>query len=99
MKSQGVWVVALLIGGTVACGASASRVTGPDGSFNWYAITCRRNRSNCYEKAGEVCPGGYKVADGDDREGIYAHADSSSTMVTTTYHGEMLIKCKGAPAE
>lgn len=81
-----------------ACGASASRVTGPDGSFNWYAITCRRNRANCIEKAGEVCPGGYRIADTDDREGVYADSNAYGSTVTTTYHGEMLIKCKGEPA-
>lgn len=97
MRCAAFLAVALL--GLAACGASASRVTGPDGSFNWYAITCRRNKMNCVEKAGEVCPNGYRSAEENDRDGAYAVVDRSGGFATTTYHGEMLIKCKGSPAE
>ena len=46
-----------------ACGASvsASRVVGPDGTRNWFAITCRES-AGCYNEAGFICPGGYDTA-------------------------------------
>ncbi len=87
-----VLVLALFL---VACGASATKVAGPDGKGTWYAVSCRRSQSNCYEKAGEVCPNGYHVADASDHEGVYVSAGGfTGTQVTPTYNGEMMIKCK-----
>ncbi len=74
----------------VACGASSTRVNGPDGRGTWYSITCRRSQANCTEEAGEVCPHGYQVESSD-----------SSTPVLVTEHGAMmgyngaiLVKCR-----
>lgn len=74
----------------VGCGASATQVSGPDGSHNWYSITCRRNQSNCIEKAGEVCPRGYVTADSDGRTQLVAN----ELYVAEAYNGEMLVKCR-----
>lgn len=77
-----------------SCGAQSKRVRGPDGEDGWYSIRCVRSHSNCVEEAGEVCPNGYDVADQDKRQGVYGQRNANSGFVTTTYQGEMLIKCR-----
>lgn len=93
----------LAIACLVACShASAKPVNGPDGSPGWFAISCKKDQGNCEEKAGEVCPGGYDVADASGHEGVAAFAsfnqNGGSGYVVPTYRGHMLIKCRGAPA-
>lgn len=85
------FVIVLLL---VGCGASSSRVVGPDGSNDWYSITCRRNMSNCLERAGEVCPSGYDTAAEREREGYAAQVNTYGGTLTPTYRGELLIKCR-----
>lgn len=82
---------ALLLATTIsACGASATQVTGPDGEKNWYAITCRRNQSNCIEKAGELCPSGYETESSNGRTQLVV----TNTTIGEAYNGEMLVKCR-----
>ncbi len=83
--------------------AEATPVVGPDGQPGWFAVSCKRNQANCYEMAGEVCPGGYEIAGADSRTGVAVAGavttGSSFVAVHPTYHGELLIKCRGAVVE
>jgi hypothetical protein len=101
MRSTAAIVATLCLAG--CSHASATPVNGPDGQPGWFAISCKKDQGNCEEKAGEVCPGGYVTADESGREGavVVANGNSSGSWgyVVPTYHGHMLIKCKGAPAE
>jgi len=52
-------VVAVLLAG---CSSRIHTVRGPDGNA-WTAINCsRRNQTNCFKRAGQLCPSGYDVA-------------------------------------
>lgn len=94
-----VFAISCLVG---CSHASAKPVNGPDGSPGWFAISCKKDQGNCEEKAGEVCPGGYDVADASGHQGVDAFAsfnqNGGSGYAVSTYRGHMLIKCKGAPA-
>jgi hypothetical protein len=92
MRALLLSILAILAG---CAGAHAHQVTGPDGENNWFSITCRRSHGNCYEKASDVCPDGYIVADSSGHEGMYVNANAGYAV--STYNGEMLIKCKGEP--
>jgi hypothetical protein len=86
-------IVALLV---ASCGASAKQVNGPDGSGVWYSITCRRTRANCIEKAGEVCPNGYETENSSEQKGIDVDVNAMYANASTTYDGQMLVKCRNA---
>lgn len=75
----------------VGC-AESEPVRGPDGTMNWYAVSCRRSQSYCWEEAGRVCPGGYDVADQSQSQGFIA----TQSYAGTTHHGSMLIRCRVA---
>jgi hypothetical protein len=91
--------------------AKFKRVTGPDGTRNWYTVRCE-SLTDCYELAGRACPGGYAVADNAGTESTESTSAASATRVggvvvaggqgssRTKRGGEMLIHCKapGAPA-
>jgi hypothetical protein len=81
-------VIALLV--VVGCGASATRVMGPDGSVSWYEITCLSNHGSCLEKARELCPNGYEVATSDGR----TERIVSDAMVGEPESGKMLTRCR-----
>lgn len=81
--------------GLVACGAGAKKVNGPDGSGDWYSITCRRTRANCHEKAGDVCPKGYEVSDASEKNSFELGRDLAGNVTAgERYDGQMLVKCK-----
>jgi len=92
----------------VACGGgpavSSWRVRGPDGKNNWVAITCRGLQMRCIQRAGEACPGGYHVDDerGHEEQESSGFASFNGGYAVSrsarTYHGELLVQCKGAPA-
>lgn len=84
----------LPIVGLLACGASATRVNGPDGSGEWYSITCRRTRANCLEKAGEVCPKGYQTANASEKQSLFMMASTTGGSAGQAYDGQMLVKCR-----
>ena len=44
------------------CASRASYIRGSDGA-DWVVITCSRDHTNCLERAGEECPGGYVVGE------------------------------------
>jgi hypothetical protein len=75
-------------------------VNGPDGQPGWFSISCNKGQEHCEEKAGEVCPRGYDVADANGHAGTAAFADygpnGGSAYVVPTYHGHMLVKCHGS---
>jgi len=87
-------VIFFATGLLLACGSSATKINGPDGEPGWFAITCRRSRANCLEKAGEVCPHGYRTSSAVDHDGMYAQVSQSGGTAYTTYNGEMMIKCE-----
>lgn len=82
----------LLVCFLAAC-AEAAPVRGPDGEPGWYAISCRRDQGYCREKAGEMCPRGYITAESNGRNGFVMTSNKYGTYASTTYHGEMLVKC------
>ncbi len=86
MRSAAVLVAALLCG----CGASSTRVNGPDGRGTWYSITCRRSQANCTEEAGLVCPNGYQVESSDSSTPVLV--TENGAMVG--YNGALLVKCR-----
>jgi hypothetical protein len=85
---------AALIVAVVAC-AESTPVRGPDGTLGWYAVSCRKSQRYCWQEAARVCPEGYDVADQSQRQGFYATQYSAGS----TYHGDMLIKCKSMQAK
>jgi hypothetical protein len=92
MRLYAAAVVALAL---AACGAESEQVRGPDGSMNWYAVSCRRDPANCYEEAGDLCPHGYVTVDQGSEQGAAVSRFGDSAIITPTFHGHMLIKCKG----
>jgi hypothetical protein len=92
-------IAALFVMVTAACEpASSEQIRGPDGTMHWYSVECRRSQSNCYEEAADRCPHGYEVADQGGHSGTSVSTNSnrwaSTTVVTPTYNGHMLIRCK-----
>ena len=77
---------ALLLLLALAGCTTVDRVPGPDGETH-YSITCKRSITNCYEKAAELCRGGYTTADKTDESGYVQN-------VGTARRYTMLIKCK-----
>ena len=73
--------------------ASAVPVNGPDGTQGWFAIECSRSQAVCYQKAGEICPGGYNTVESHGNTGMVMSVNNYGGYAVTTYRGEMLIKC------
>ena len=80
---------------SVACVEAVTPVSGPDGMMNWYAIDCRVSQSVCYQKAGNVCPGGYTIVDTQGHAGQASIVNKYGGFSIPTYRGSMLIKCIG----
>lgn len=80
--------------------ASARPVTTPSGSRG-FVIDCRRNQNNCFEKAGEVCPGGYEIID--DARGTTGVQLSSGyaagISIDKKFAGQLLIACSTGDRE
>ncbi len=70
----------ILLAALTAC-TTVERIPGPDGEMQ-LSITCPRAISNCYEKAAEMCRGGYDVTDKTDES------------VDDVRRYSMFIKCK-----
>ena len=86
--------LSLTVACLVAACASAEQVRGPDGTMNWYSIDCRRSQSYCEEKAGEVCPQGYDVANSSGHTGTFVQVTQFGGTATPTYNGHLMIRCK-----
>jgi hypothetical protein len=93
-----------------ACGGAAVRsmqFRGPDGSTDWWSISCRGDNALCLREARETCPHGYDTADRSDHDDVEVHSRTvvaggpyvatgiTRTRTTTTTNGEMTIKCHG----
>ena len=64
--------------------ASASRITGPDGTAH-HLISCEMGIEHCYEKATEICHT-YKIIDNS--------SETTGGAITTTTN-KLLVKCEG----
>lgn len=93
-----LFALCVFLSGLAAC-ASATRVRGPDGSMNWYAIDCAYSRSYCAEKAGDMCPRGYEVADQSDQHGWRVQSNENGVSGGSTYNGTMLVRCREGRGE
>ena len=74
----------------VACSHNeVTLVRGPDGQA-WYGIACSHGAKNCWNTAGDVCPGGYETAE--------SHEVVGGGFLFFGHHerGDMLIHCKTA---
>jgi hypothetical protein len=76
--------------------AGSAPVRGPDGTMNWYAITCIRNQADCIQVAGLDCPNGYDLGDSGGQSGTVGAWNRSGGYIAPTYNGHMLVRCKGA---
>lgn len=90
--------IALVGAALLACaGASHQQL-----SLDTYAVTCKRNASNCYAEANRLCADGFDVIDAQGHHGAIVNASTSGTTTTgyavPTYAGEMLIRCRAEPA-
>ncbi len=85
------WGAALLVV-VVGC-TSAKTIRGPDGEA-WLAISCGRDQTLCYERAGMECPHGYEVAESDGYAGTALVANRYGAYAGPSYHGSMLVKCR-----
>jgi len=96
MRTAGMLI---LVGMMAGCFSRSKQVTGPDGKRDWYSITCRSSRAHCLEEAGDVCPGGYEVADASEKQSFELSRNFSGQAVAgERYDGQMLVKCKtGSP--
>lgn len=81
-----VMIFSLLIG----C-ATSRTIMGPNGKPA-QSINCPRSIENCYEKASEVCPGGYKVLNSND-ESSFIH-NSYNGQITPYQRYNMFVECK-----
>ena len=83
------------------CIQSSQQVMAPDGGGAWL-VDCRKDRMYCYDEAQRLCPHGYFVLDSSQQSGAvaqtYAGAYSAATIVSPTYHGELMIRCRTQPA-
>jgi hypothetical protein len=88
-------MLAMVLAVCAACSHTrAHQIMGPDGSHDWYLIRCRGDEG-CFDKAEEVCPGGYELAEKTSKDG--ATVLQWSDRVTTVHpidRGRMLIKCR-----
>ena len=75
---------------TSACGVSARPATGPDGSPSWYEITCGGDHHACVEKARELCPNGYEIANRDNGTDRIV----SDAIAGDPESGQMLARCR-----
>lgn len=60
-----IWVLGALGALLAGCAVPVTEVRGPDGKAA-YVLKCSgymRDRQDCLAKAGEVCPGGYRLVD------------------------------------
>ncbi len=96
------WIWAMTIGafafwmmvlGLSGCGSSSTWVMLSDGRGAWH-ISCRRSEVNCLEEAQDVCPRGYQVVGEGTSQGIVATQWGQTTVVSPTYGGAMLIRCR-----
>jgi hypothetical protein len=75
-------------------------VKGPDGHW-WHAVHCSQEQTNCWEKAAEICPNGYVVADSSGHNSGFGGVSTpmgggAAFFGASSYHGEMLVRCKSA---
>jgi hypothetical protein len=102
-----VWI-ALFLTATLAGCVSSRLLTLPDGRQG-FAIKCNghlHDMGDCYAKAGEMCPTGYTVLDGNTETspvgfgGSYANANrygasaGSSSYVGAMVFRSMIVECK-----
>jgi hypothetical protein len=82
-----------LAASTTACAVPAKQVSGPDGRTA-YSLKCSgmgRTKEDCYQKAGEICPNGYNVADDSSRlAGVYV-TQYAAIPINQDY---LLISCR-----
>lgn len=65
---------------------TVEQIPAPDGEMH-FSINCKRSITNCYEKAAELCPSGYTLADKQDET-------TQIPSGTTVRRYNMLVKCK-----
>jgi hypothetical protein len=78
----------------VASCVHVDHVRGPDGKDDWLAVSCSGTRTNCYQAAADECPHGYVIADSAGGSTTYVSATKNAMFVSSTEHGDLLIKCK-----
>lgn len=85
--------LALVAAALLACAGASHEIVGP----GTYSVSCKRNQSNCWKEASEVCPSGYDIIDGQGHESAFINRNvytGEATGVTPVYSGEMLVKCR-----
>jgi hypothetical protein len=97
----------LLVAALLACGGggpSYRRVAAPDGGPLCGLLECK-SLAECYEAAGELCPRGYRVLDGEQHQEIKtvpnlgdayqasAQKRPVQQVVVTKNHVTMLFRC------
>src|SRR5438477_86286 len=86
------WLPIAVVGASIACGGSQLRSTqfrGPDGTADWWQISCRGDNALCLREAGEVCPRGYDVAGRESHDDVDAKtvASGGSALVSPRDEG------------
>lgn len=80
-----ILAITLLMGGC----SSVSKIQLPNGEQGFY-VKCPRSVQNCYEKATEVCPHGYRVMDKTDNSTFITNGGN----FTPVKKFEMMVQCK-----
>lgn len=75
--------------------ATATQVMGPDGTPH-FNVHCGTNKTLCYQKAQEVCPGGYAVTN--ETGGLSGITPTAYGPVGGGSYSDILIRCKAAAA-
>jgi hypothetical protein len=96
-------IVLFLVGALLFACAMSKQIIGPSGSPA-YAIKCGAAALGaCYEKAGEICPGGYNIltSDGARYLGQLGNANisggyGSALSVPMITPNNLLVECKAA---
>jgi hypothetical protein len=90
-----LWATSLIVLAIASCNRASSRPVITPGGEQGFAINCRGDQNNCFEEAGDVCPGGYDIVD--DSQGTtgvqITSGYASGISVDKKFAGRMLITC------
>ncbi len=75
---------------------STRRVGVADNGAPIYRITCTRDMDACYDRASELCPGGFvpMQSGGGNSYAVGQNAWTGDPMLVRRYDGELILRCQ-----
>lgn len=84
----------LLLSLAMGCTTVSWRPINVSNGDNGWMVDCQGNMPACFNKAEELCPAGYRIWDGANKEDYIPYRAESGGMLVPTRHGAMLISCR-----